>query len=290
MSSVFVIGGSGFIGNAVARAFVHSGYTVYALTRSEDKAKSLRKDEIIPIVGKAQEPKGWEHIASSVDIIVEALSDFQDYTSAATVQKVLLDILSKHKNKIVIYTSGVWVCGNTTSPVDENTPTNPIDMVKSRPPFEKIYLDAGATVLRPGCVYGKQGSLFGMYFGQLKQGKGEFAGSANNEPYWAGVHVEDLADAYVRTVERGATLRGQVINLTSQPECVKTFLQNAAKILGFKGEIKFVEPKDPLSVALALSQRHISNAKAKLVLGWNPKFPSVSADTERYVRSWEAYQ
>jgi len=289
MSSVFVIGGTGFIGNAVARSFAHQGYKVYALTRSEDKAKSLRKEEIIPVIGKAQEPKGWEAIANSVDIIVEALSDFQDYSSAGTVQKVLLDILSKHKNKTVIYTSGVWVYGNTTQEVDENSSVSPLDIVKSRPAFEKVYADAGGIVLRPGCVYGKQESLLGMYIGQLKQGKGEFNGYAHNEPFWSFVHVEDLADAYIRTAQRGASLRGQTINLTSQPDSIRIFLQNAAKHIGFKGEIKFVEPKDPLGAALALSQKHISNAKAKLVLGWNPKFPSLTQDPERYIRAWEAY-
>jgi len=289
MSSVFVIGGTGYIGNAVAKLFAQNGYKVYALTRSEDKAKLLRKDEIIPVVGKAQDPKGWEDIARSVDIIIEALSDYQDYTSPAVVQKTLLEIKSKHKEKIIIYSSGVWVFGNTTEPVDENTPANPIDMVKSRPAFEKVYTDAGAIVLRPGCVYGKQESLLGMYLAQLKQGNGEFNGYIHNEPFWTFVHIDDLADAYLRTVQRASSISGQIITITSQAESLRVFLQQAAKSLGFKGEIKFKDPKDPFGTALALSQKHISNRKAKLLLGWTPRFPPVTEDTERYVKSWIAY-
>jgi len=289
MSSVFVIGGTGYIGNAIAKLFVANGYKVYALSRSEDKSKLLRKDEIIPVIGKAQDPKGWENIARSVDIIIEALSDHQDFTSASIVQKTLLDIMSKQKGKIVIYSSGVWVFGNTTEPVNENTPANPIDIVKSRPAFEKVYTDAGAIVLRPGCVYGKQESLLGMYMAQLKQGNGEFNGYIQNEPFWSFVHIDDLADAYLRAAQRASSVSGQIITITSQSESLRVFLQQAAKYLGFKGEIKFKDPKDPFGVALALSQKHISNSKAKLLLGWTPRFPPVTEDTERYVKSWEAY-
>jgi len=290
MSSVFVIGASGYIGSGVARAFAAKGYTVYGLTRSQDKVKALRKLEIIPVVGKAQEPKDWESIAASCDIIIEALSDHQDHSSAVTAQKTLLDILAKNKHKIVIYTSGVWVYGNTTHPVDENSQLNPTDLVKARPAHEKVYLDAGATVLRPGCVYGKEASLIGMWLGQLKGGKGEFPGFPNNEPVWSLVHVDDLADAYVRTAQKGESLRGQVINVVSQSENVRDIIKPLAAAVGFKGEIKFVEPKDPFSTALALSQRHILSTKARLVLGWNPQHVSASVGADNYYKSWEAFQ
>jgi len=289
MSSVLIFGATGFIGNAVAKEFQRKGYRVYGLVRTEDKAKILRKQEIIPVIAKAQDTKVWEPIANKVNIIIEALADFQDYSTGPTVQKTLLEISSKHKDKIIIYTSGVWVYGSTSETTDENSNVNPPDLVKSRPAFEKVYTESNAIVLRPGVVYGHEGSLTGSLFKNLKEGKGEFPGHANNLPHWAAVHVDDLADAYVRAAERGASLRGQTINLVSHIETVSDVLQNIAKITGYKGEIKFVEPKDPFSICLALSQKHIVSKKAKILLDWNPKQTPLSVNTEKYFRSWEAF-
>jgi len=290
MSSVFILGATGFIGGGVARALVTRGYNVTALARSEDKAKLLRKQEIKTVIGQAQDVKTWEKAALSADIIIEALADYQDHNTATVVQKALIDILSKHKAKTVIATSGVWIYGATSHLVDENSVNNPIDIVKGRPAWENGLLEAGAVILRPGVLYGYQGSITGSLFSQIKQGKGEFPGHANQDLYWSTVHLDDLSDAYVRTVEKASSLRGQIINVTSQAENVKDSLHAIAKVINFKGEIKFVEPKDPFSVALATSQGHIQSTKAKLVLGWSPKQPSFLSGIERYYQAWESFQ
>jgi nucleoside-diphosphate-sugar epimerase len=286
-----VLGATGFIGGGVARAFAIRGYTVTALARTEEKAKQLRTQEITPIVGKAQEPKTWEAAALAADIIVEALADYQDHSTASIVQKALIEILSKHKNKVVIATSGVWVYGTTTHPVDENSPGNPPDIVKGRVPWENTHLSAGVIVVRPGLLYGYQGSITASLFKQLKEGKsGEFPGHANAEIYWSTIHLDDLSDAYVRIAERGLSLRGELFNLVSQAENLKGILHGIARAANFKGEIKFVEPKDPFSTALALSQEYVSNAKAKHLLGWSPNKPSLLAGADKYYRTWESLQ
>jgi len=287
---VFVFGANGFIGNAVAKRFVRAGYKVYGLTRSEEKANALRKDEIHPVVGKAQDASGWEKIVRSVDIVVEALADYQDPSSVATIQKILVDV-AKDPRKVVIYTSGIWLFGNTTHYVDETSPyDHPAEAVTWRVGVVKSYRDAGAIVLCPGCVYGYTGSLTASWFKSLSEGKGEFPGYPNNEPYWGCVHLDDLADAYVMAAQKGSQLRGETITLFSQVERVKDALEAVAKVVGYKGEIKFAEPQDLFGKCLALSQRHISNAKAKLVLGWNPKKTSITADAETYYNAWKAAQ
>jgi len=273
---VFIIGASGFIGNAVARAFQSSGYKVSGLVRSEDKAKQLRKQEIFPVIGNANDPSTWEHVAKSSDIIIEAM---QDFTSAVVVQKAVIPLA---KDKIVIYTSGVWVYGQTTTHVDENSPLNPAELVKSRPATEKLWTEGGGIVLRPGCVYGHEGSLTAMIFHSLK---GEKAIIQGKDPHWVLVHVDDLAKAYVLAAEKGHALRGQVFNIISQVESIKEVVHEAAKIAGFKGEISFVEPADPFSVCLGLSQRHISAAKARAVLGWNPVQEPLLVGLEKYYRA-----
>lgn len=71
-----------------------------------------------------------------------------------------------HDRKTVIFSFPIFVQihGATDHKlVDENSPLNPPKLVSGRPALEKLYLDAGAIVLRPACVFGKSGSLTGAW-------------------------------------------------------------------------------------------------------------------------------
>lgn len=48
---VIVTGANGFIGLATAKALRRAGHTVYGLVRSQEKAKELVLNEIIPVIG-----------------------------------------------------------------------------------------------------------------------------------------------------------------------------------------------------------------------------------------------
>ncbi len=72
--------------------------------------------------------------------------------------------------------------------------------VAARVDVEKQYLALGATLIRPGCVYGKAGSLTGMWFGGAKAGKLSLSGTGDHK--WMLVHVDDLANAYVLVAEK----------------------------------------------------------------------------------------
>jgi len=289
MSSVFVFGSTGIIGFNVAKAFASKGYKVTGLVRTEEKAKTLLKNEIRPLIGKAQDVAVWQSAAESADIVIEAIADYQDYTTVPTVAKSLVEILKKDPKKVVVATSGVWVYGNTTHEVDENTDPEKLALkiVASRPAAEKIWTNAGAIVLRPGCVYGKEGSLIGHIFKAFKDGKASFAGTGHHS--WVTVHADDLAAAYVRVAEHGQSLRGQIFNVVSQAENIGDLVRATASVVGYKGEIQFYPPSDPFSEALAIDQKHISSAKIRL-LGWNPTHPSVVAGVAHYHAVWQAYQ
>jgi len=282
------LGATGYIGGNVARAFAERGFKVTALSRTEEKAKQLRRNEIATVIGTAQNVSSWQQVAENSDIIVEALSDFADHTTGTTVLKALESILKKDHKKIVIYTSGVWIYGNTTQHADESAKFDKlIPIITGRDQMEKGYQDAGAIVVRPGVVYGKEGSLTGIVAKAIKEGKPDFSGTGLN--HWALVHVSDLADAYVRVVERGHSIKGQVFNLVSQSESVGDIARAFAKESGYKGEIKFHAPSDPFSDALALDQKHISSQKARLVLGWHPTHPSLVAGAAHYYKVWESF-
>jgi nucleoside-diphosphate-sugar epimerase len=81
--------------------------------------------------------------------------------------------------------------------------------------------------------------------------------------------------------------RGQIFNLSSYTESVRDVAQSVADHLGSKVEISFVKPTDPFGEALGLHQR-VSSHKAKTLLGWVPKKPTVVDGVETYYHAWKA--
>ena len=72
--------------------------------------------------------------------------------------------------RLLIYTSGVWVYGNTgDEAVDETAELRPPALVSPRAENEKAVLQENRNnlrtiIIRPGCVYGESGSLTASWF------------------------------------------------------------------------------------------------------------------------------
>jgi nucleoside-diphosphate-sugar epimerase len=197
--------------------------------------------------------------------------------------------------KTFIYTSGVWVYGNTNHKlVDETTPLNPAGLVTWRSAVEQMVTRASGIkgiVLRPGCVYGRQGGMTGDWFKQAYLEKSlRIIGDGTN--HWAMVNVDDLADAYVLTAEKGEA--GEVYNLVDFSRSnISEMFYAAAKAAGYSGKIGFI----PLNQAtqslgdyaecLALDQ-HIDGRKATRLLGWQPSHTGFVDEVETYFQSWKA--
>lgn len=293
MSRAFIIGSTGIIGFNIAVQLAQKGWTVYGLARSPEKAQLLTKNEIIPVLATIKDTDTWVKVASSCDVIVEAMADYADYSSPEIAKEQLLKILAAHPNKVVIYTSGVWVHGSSTERIDENTPLNPIAIVQGRPKSEEAYLKAGATVVRPACVYGGSGSLIALLANKFKgDGKTvptEVVLPGTGEHAWCSVHAFDLADAYVRIAESGPRHKGQVFNLSSGQIHIGQAARALAKLVGYTGTIKFAPPGgDPFGQALALNQ-NVSMQKAQSLLGWNPRQAQFLDATEKYFNTMRAH-
>jgi len=284
----FVFGASGYIGGEIARTFARAGWTVYGFTRTQDKVKALQQNEIIPVVGTAKEHSTWVEVARHADVIIEALADYADMagTSGAIISG-FKEILKTNPHVHIIYTSGVWVHGDTGSTaVDESAPLNPTPAVAARVGVEKQYTELGATILRPGCVYGKAGSLTGFWFGGAKSGKLVVPGTGNH--HWVLVHVDDLAAAYLLVAQKPSASRGQIFIVGGSVERVGDAVAAIAKAANYQGQIEWVKPADPFQVALALDQR-CSSHKIRTILGWNPLHESFVGSADRLFATFNAY-
>jgi nucleoside-diphosphate-sugar epimerase len=70
MPTVFMIGGTGFIGRAVVSEALERGFQVRALARSESAASSLRSAGAEPVRGDAQKPS-WIEQARGADVLID---------------------------------------------------------------------------------------------------------------------------------------------------------------------------------------------------------------------------
>src|SRR5260370_29906535 len=132
--------------------------------------------------------------------------------------------------KPFVYTSGVWVYGNTGDrETDEESPLNPIALVAWRPTAERIVLDAAVrgVVIRPAIVYGRAAGILGDFVQSAPERlAARFVGDGENRcPL---VHVEDLADLYVRPLDHAPA--ATVLNAADGPSVKVLARAEAARL------------------------------------------------------------
>jgi nucleoside-diphosphate-sugar epimerase len=292
---VFLTGGSGYIGQAVALRLKKAGHDVLALVRDESKAAKLKEAGVKLTKGDLGNPAGYAASAWGRAAIVHLAQDYSangPELDKKTIQSAR-DLLRGQVGATFIYTSGCWVLGTTDGVADETAPVKPAKMVAWRPAHEQLALDLAqdgirAVVVRPGIVYGGKGGLTGLLFGPAaKGGAAQTVGEGGN--HWPMVHVDDLAELYVRLVERAPA--GSIYNAADASQHTQRELAEAAsRAAGKDGKVQVQQPDgSPLQEALALDQR-ISSEKARNDLDWRPRHESFTAEADQLFKAWQASQ
>src|SRR6266849_2849802 len=148
---IFMTGATGYIGGAVAAALRTRGHEVTALVRPESDANQLRDLGVVIVSGDLSTLPSLSDALGGHDVLLHvAQSQGED---SVALDGAAVDTFLGRKNAQVVYTSGVWVLGNTTH-ADERTAVHPLPIVAWRAAREQQVLDAGGAVIRPGCVYG----------------------------------------------------------------------------------------------------------------------------------------
>jgi len=287
---VFLTGATGYIGSALAEALTKAGYAVVGLARSDDQARTLAAKGLGAHRGDLRDPASLAEGARNADAVIHtalaAAADTGQVDRAAV--EAILGALSQF-NRPFVYTSGCWVVGNTGNKVaDEDTPLAPTPLVAWRPANEQLVLEAArdgvqGIVLRPAMVYGRGGGLV-TSFVQSARARGAARVIGHGENRWTFVHVDDLADLYVRALQAAAgtllfAAHGAAIR-------VRDVAQAASRAAGAGGKVETVpveEARQTMGLfadALALDQQ-ISGERAQRVLNWRPQAPSVLEELAR---------
>lgn len=283
---VLVTGATGYIGSAVADALEARGIGVVGLARSEEAASTLEGRGLGVVRGDLHDPDSFADAARDADAVVHAAASSENGGAAdQAATRAVLGAL-EGTGRPFVYTSGVWVLGNTGEAVaDEAWTVRPLPRVAWRVEVEGEVLAAAhqevrTVVLRPAIVYGDGGGIPG---GMVEEGRttGRVRVVGDGWQEWPMVHRRDLADLYVRCLDVPG---GTLLHAASGPSyAARDVALAAARAAGDGVEVahwSLSEAREALgsyAEALALSQR-VSGRRAAERTGWRPSGPSFLED------------
>jgi nucleoside-diphosphate-sugar epimerase len=285
---IFLTGATGYIGGAVADALLNAGHSVIGLARSDEAAGRLHLRNISVHHGDLNSPETLASAAGAADGVIHTGTTNDGVVDLAAV-RAMLDAVAG-SDKPFVYTSGVWVIGDTGGSVaDETWPTRPAALVEWRVGVEQLVLGSAArnvrpVVIRPGVVYGRGGGIPASFVESVREGgAARYVGDGEN--HWPVVDVDDLADLYVRAVEK-APAGTLLIAAEQAAHRVRKIAQAASTSAGVDGRAEAWPLEDARKIlggfadALALDQQ-VSSEKARALLGWRPRAAGIIEDLRR---------
>lgn len=279
---VFLTGATGYIGSEVTRALRDANHEVAALVRPDAETGWLRDRGVFLVGGDLQSLPSLRDQLETYDAFVHTAFSATD---GADADRLAIDVFTSLGGHLV-YTSGVWVLGNTDD-AHEGSPVNPLGLVAWRPAHEERVLGRGGAVVRPGCVYGGRQSLLADWFAAADQNRAtKIVGDGSQR--WALVDVHELADLYVRAVEQRAA--GVLHGIDDSHDT----LEASARAVSPDLQIEHVPLEiartamGPFADALAVDQV-ISSSETRQKLGWSPRRTFVSSVAEQW-SEWRALQ
>ena len=299
---IFLTGATGYIGTGVLDAFVRAGHDVTTLVRTAEKARRVHARGGRPVLGDLSEPSSYRDVAEAHDAYVHAARD--QSTRSAEIEQLTVEMLAElarkprtgNNERLLVYTSGLWVLGKTPDPADECAPVSPTPLVAWRPAIESFVLSQArpglrTLVIRPGIVYGGKRGIVADLLKDASNGLIRVIGDGQN--HWPLVYDRDLAELYVRLVGH-ANAAGVFHANDEGDERVNDIVDGIASHMPMRPDVRHMpieEARSKLGAyadALALDQI-VRSARAR-AFGWTPTLHSVRRNIPRLLEEFRAGQ
>jgi nucleoside-diphosphate-sugar epimerase len=277
---VFVTGATGYIGTALCDVLARAGHTVSGLARSEEKVALLQSRGRIAVRGSLDDRHILEEASAEADAVIHTAMAFDEQAPERDHDAVEA-ILSATRpgRKPFIYTSGVWVMGDTRGRMlGEISMLRPPELVAWRPAIEDLVLASQGMVFRPGMVFGRAGGfLAGMFNDARSTGAVHIIGSGEN--HWSCVHIDDLAALYALAIV-GPSPGELFITCGGMPQPVRKIALAVAQACGIEGKVESVPIEaararyGAMADCLAMDLK-AGSTKAARFFGWKVERPSV---------------
>lgn len=287
---IFVIGGTGFLGSFLVPRLVKANHDISVLTRLSAKKESVQKMGADCSIGDILKPDDFLPRTSKSELIIFIAmppvkpgritkKQFQYLREITTKYFQNTINIAKHFECPIILTSGTNYNSKEEKIFTEDDPIQRFGMPKIGENTDKEINQALATgsppciVMMPGQIYGP-GGLFLTMYKWIKSGKYRIVGKGTN--YIPRIYVEDLADAYIKAIEK-MPLGERFIIADDTPCTVNDFVQTISRELQLdpikhvpKFIVRLVAGKLPFQTITMNCK--VSNEKFKKFLNWKPKY------------------
>ena len=213
---IFILGGTGFIGQHLAKGFLRAGYEVILLVRSN---KSLLRvpSGATAILGGPLKGGDWQGVAKDADIIINLVGEAIFHRWTEEYKKLLLEsriestrraVECLSKDKILFNASAVGYYGDRgEEELDESSTPGEGFAAKLCIAWEEEALkglekEGKVYITRFGIVLGKGGGMLKTVLPIFKLGLGGKLGSGKQWFPW--VHVEDIFQGILFLIDKKA--------------------------------------------------------------------------------------
>ena len=285
---VFLTGATGFIGSAIVQELIGTGHQVLGLTRSDEGAQFLEAAGAQAHRGDLEDLESLRSGAAASDAVIHTAfrHDWSRFAESCELDKRAIEVIGavlQGSSRPFIVTSGVGVALGRAATEDDPPLSSPsLPRVSEVTAVALMERGVHASVMRLPQVHDtvKQGLVTPLIAIARAKGVSAYVGEGQNR--WPAAHVADVARLYRLALEKGsagaryhavaeegvplkdiATAIGRGLNvpITSISQ------EQAQEHFGFLG---FFAGRDA----------HISSARTRLELGWNPTGPGLIADLD----------
>jgi nucleoside-diphosphate-sugar epimerase len=302
--NIFMTGATGYIGGSVGDRLLKAGHAVTGLARAEGAAAKLRDRGFGVVRGNL-----WSHgivrdAARAADAVVNCAAADDAFVVAAILEGLA------GSGKPFLHTSGTSIIGDkaagkySATIYREDTPYEPRPEKIQRVAIDRSVLAAAgqgirSAVLCPCLIYGEgRGAnpdsiqIPSLIRQAVKSGIPRYIGAGEN--VWSTVHIDDVADVYVRALEKAPA--GSFLFVESGEASFKSIVESIARLLGGRAAQGWdidsaIAEWGPQSAWFSLGGNSRVNAdKARRELGWRPKGAGLFDEIERgwYKRQLDA--
>lgn len=298
---IFLTGATGYIGSAVLDAALRGGHQVTALVRNPEKAEQVSVRGAIPILGDLSKPDSYAPAAEQADAIVHTAAE--QSKRRETIDRLAIEALCDAAQRradvglavAIVYTSGVWVLGDTPGEAAEDAPLNPPALVAWRPEHEALVTARSrngairTAIVRPGVVYGGARGIIGDLLKDARNGLVRVVGDGRN--HWPCVYDRDLADLYVRVATNPDASGVYHVN-DEADESVGDIVDAISRHMRMRPDVRHMPLEEARAkmggYADALVLNQIVRSPRAHALGWSPTLHSVAGNVARLLEEFRS--